>query len=422
MANPSPAPRPTRVRYRVLGMTVAVYMITYMDRVVISNAAPSIRADLGLSLVAMAWILASFRWSYALFQIPGGWLGDRIGPRRALTLIVTWWSIFTCATAMTWNATSMGLVRLLFGVGEAGAFPIATRSLSRWLLPTERGLAQGLTHAGSRFGAAITPPLVVYIISLYGWRAAFYIFGSLGLVWSAVWFAWYRDTPAEHAAVNQAERQLIQEASRESRKAGAALSLKDLFASPTVLYLYAAYFCYTYALATYLDWFPTYLKEYRHYSLTQMGFYAMLPLLAGTTGDFLGGWVSDIRVRQTGNLNARRSIAIGGFVAGAIFIIPATLTTSPGMCVLFTCLAFFGLEMTVGVSWAIPLDIAGDRAGSVSAVMNMCGNIGGAISPLVLGYVVKSYGWNLPFFITAGLCVLGALLYCKIDMQRKVAA
>src|SRR6185295_10068740 len=134
MDTPSPTPRPTRVRYRVLGMTVAVYMITHMDRVVISNAAPSIRADLGLSLVAMAWILASFRWSYALFQIPGGWLGDRIGPRRALTLIVTWWSIFTCATAMAWSATSMAAFRFLFGIGEAGAFPIATRSLSRWIL------------------------------------------------------------------------------------------------------------------------------------------------------------------------------------------------------------------------------------------------------------------------------------------------
>src|SRR5579862_4707871 len=188
MVPPSPRPRPTRVRYRVLGMGVAVYMITYMDRVVISNAAPSIRSEFGFSLVTMGWILASFRWSYALFQIPGGWLGDRIGPRKALALIVTWWSIFTSATALAFNAASMVAIRFLFGVGEAGAFPIATRSLSRWMLPSERGFAQGITHAGSRLGAALTPPLVVFLILKYGWRVPFYVFGAIGLVWAAAWF------------------------------------------------------------------------------------------------------------------------------------------------------------------------------------------------------------------------------------------
>lgn len=422
MATPSTGPRPTTVRYRVLGMTVAVYMITYMDRVVLSNAAPSIRSELGLSLVAWGWIMASFRWGYALFQIPGSSLGDRIGPRRALALIVTWWSVFTSATAMAWSAVSMTLVSFFFGVGEAGAFPIATRSLSRWLLPGERGIAQGLTHAGSRLGAALTPPIVVFIIVHYGWRAAFYTFGSLGLIWSAVWYLWYRDSPAEHASVNEAERELIAAGSRDHRSKGAALSWRRILSDPTVWFLCAAYFCYTYALSTYLDWFPTYLKEYRRYSLTQMGFYAMLPLLAGTAGDFIGGWVSDIRVRQTSNLNSRRLIAIAGFAIGATAIVPATLTNTPGLCVLFTCLALFGIELTVGVSWAIPLDIAGDRAGSVSSLMNTCGQIGGAISPTALAYAVKLYGWNVPFFITAGLCALGAALYCKIDIERKVAS
>src|SRR5579885_279811 len=212
--------RPTRVRHLVLAMTIAVYMITYMDRVVISNAAPVIRKDLGFSLVTMGWILASFRWSYALFQIPGGWLGDRIGPRRALALIVTWWSLFTSATALAWSAASMIAIRFLFGIGEAGAFPIATRSLSRWLLPGERGFAQGITHAGSRLGAALTPPLVVFLIARFGWHAAFYAFGALGIAWSAQWFGWYRDTPAEHKGVNAGERELIQSAAAP-RRAGA---------------------------------------------------------------------------------------------------------------------------------------------------------------------------------------------------------
>src|SRR6266516_1984683 len=155
--------RATRVRHIVLGLTVAAYMITYMDRVVISTAVPVIQKEFGFSLITMSYIIASFRWGYALFQIPGGWLGDRIGPRRALALIVTWWSLFTSATALTWSALSMAVCRFLFGVGEAGAFPIATRSLSRWMLPDERGWAQGVTHAGSRLAAALTPPLVVAI-------------------------------------------------------------------------------------------------------------------------------------------------------------------------------------------------------------------------------------------------------------------
>ena len=170
------------MRHIVLWVTVAAYMITYMDRVVISTAVPVIQKDLGFSLVTMGWILSSFRWGYALFQIPGGWLGDRIGPRRALSLIVMVWSLFTSATALAWNAASMAVFRFLFGIGEAGAFPTATRSLSRWMLPAERGYAQGLTHAGSRLGAAITPPLAVYLIASYGWRIPFYTFGALGVV------------------------------------------------------------------------------------------------------------------------------------------------------------------------------------------------------------------------------------------------
>lgn len=157
---PASSPRPTRVRHVVLWITVAAYMITYMDRVVMSNALPAIRKELDLSLGDASLIAGAFRLGYALFQIPGGWLGDRFGPRLVLAAIVSWWSVFTAATTLAWNATSMIAVRFLFGVGEAGAFPIATRSLSRWVLPTERGYAQGVTHAGSRLGAAITPPLV----------------------------------------------------------------------------------------------------------------------------------------------------------------------------------------------------------------------------------------------------------------------
>ena len=418
---PTSIERPTRVRHVVLGLTVAAYMITYMDRVVISSAAPEIQREFGFSLVTMGWILASFRWGYALFQIPGGWLGDWIGPRRALTLVVTWWSAFTSITAFMWNAGSMAVARFLFGVGEAGAFPIATRSLSRWMLPSERGFAQGITHAGSRLGAAFTPPIVVLLIASYGWRAPFFVFGVLGLLWAALWYFYYRDTPEEHAGVNAAERDLIHGSMGGARaKLSRSVPWSAILSSPTLWYLALMYFCYAYCISVYLDWLPTYLKEHRGFSLKQMGFYASLPLIAGTLGDLAGGWMSDLLVGRLGLKRARQSVAVLGFLMAAAAIVPATLTSDPMTCVWFTCAAVFALEVTVGVSWAVPLDIGGDYAGSVSAVMNMCGNIGGAISPALLAYLVRGYGWEVPFLVSSGLCVAAAILFLKIDATRRI--
>ncbi len=421
---PSPPPatvRPTRVRHLVLWLTVAAYMITYMDRVVISSAVPSIQEEFGLSNQTMSLILGAFRWGYALFQVPGGWFGDLIGPRKALTVIVIWWSLFTSLTALAWNATSLWTVRFLFGVGEAGAFPIATRSLSRWMLPSERGYAQGITHAGSRLGAAVTPPVVVWLILDYGWRTPFYIFGSLGLVWALVWFIWYRDTPREHAAVNEQERQLIEGSLGSPRKKTAGVPWRAILSSRTVWTLAAMYACYAWSIAIYLDWFPKYLNEARGLNLKMMGLYASLPLFAATAGDFLGGWCSDRLAARTGNLKmARQSVAITGFLIAAAGIVPATLASSAEFCILMTCVGVFGLEATVGVSWAIPLDIGRDYAGSVSAVMNTCGNIGGAISTTMLGYLVSWFGWACPFLVGAALCVVAAGLFTRIDPVKEI--
>jgi sugar phosphate permease len=414
--------RPTRVRHVVLWLTVAAYMITYMDRVVIAAAVPVIQRELGFTMVTMGWILGAFRWSYALFQIPGGWLGDRIGPRRALALIVTWWSFFTSATALTWSAASMAVCRFLFGMGEAGAFPIATRSLSRWMLPDERGYAQGITHAGSRLAAALTPPLVVAMMAAWGWRAPFFAFGAVGLVWAAAWYAYYRDTPAEHPRVNEAEREMIRSALGGLRsRTSSSVPWRTILASRTLWTLSAMYACYNYSLAVYIDWLPKYLSEHRGFDLKAMGFYASLPLLAGTAGDLAGGWTSDLWARRTGNLKvARRAVAAIGFAVAAAGMVPAAFTADPVSSVWYSCLAVFGLEATVGVSWAVPLDIGGDFAGSVSAVMNMSGNIAAAISTMLLPYLVRGYGWQTPFVVTAALSIVAAFLFLRIDATRRI--
>jgi len=411
--------RPTHVRHIVLGLTVIAYMITYMDRQILSVARPVIMSQLAISLTMMGTIQFGFRLSYALFQIPGGWLGDRIGARRALTLIVAWWSAFTALTGVAWNALSMRVIQVLFGLGEAGAFPIATRSLSRWMRPTERGFAQGVTHAGSRLGGALTPLAVVPIIAVFGWRPAFFLFGMLGVAWAVAWFFYYRDTPEEHRGVNAAERELI----GSGRKRSEHVPWRNILAHGNLWILAVMYFCYNFNLNVYQDWFPTYLHDSRGMTLAKMGIYATLPLLAGVLGDLAGGKFSDAVLRATGNVNlARRWVAIPGFIVSCAATIPAVQAHDPRISVAFYSLAFFALEWTVGISWAVPLDIGGDFAGSVSAVMNSLGNLGGALSALVVTYLAKNLGWNMPFYLTSVLCAIAALLFLRIDASRKIAA
>jgi MFS transporter, ACS family, glucarate transporter len=413
--------RPSHARFIVLAFIVAAYMITYMDRVNLASAVPVIQTQLGFSMITIGWIFAAFRWGYALFQIPGGWLGDRIGGRRALSFVVIWWSAFTSLTAFAWSALSMGVCRFLFGMGEAGAFPIATRSLSAWILPTERGFAQGVTHAASRVGAALTPPAVVLLIIHFGWRAPFLVFGTLGLLWAGAWFWYYRDTPSEHRYTNAAERSVIEQSLGIRHARTRAVPWRVILSSPSVWTLSLMYFCYGYSIDIYLDWFPKYLNDHRGFDLKQMGFYASLPLLAGAAGDLLGGFISDRCAEIFGNLKAaRRGVALAGFVLAALFVLPATYTTSSTASVYYSCVAVLGLELTVGVSWAIPLDIGGDYAGSVASVMNTFGNLGSAVSPILLAYFVRMHGWSLPFLVCAGFCIAGAALSLGIDAEKRI--
>jgi sugar phosphate permease len=415
------ATRPTRIRHVVLGMTVAAYFITYLDRVVMSTAVPAIRREFGFSLVEMGWILGAFQLPYALFQIPGGWLGDRFGPRRVLSAIVMSWSFFTVATTAIWSATSMVACRFLFGMAEAGAFPNATRSLSRWMLASERGWAQGLTHAGARLGGAATPALTVLLISIWGWRAPFIVFAGLGVLWAVLWFWYYRDNPRDHKHVNAAELALIESSLGSPRNLPRHVPWKRILKHPQMWLVGAMYICYGYDAGTFLSWFPAYLNEARGFSITQMGFFASLPLMAGVLGDLAGGWASDRWLRRTGNIKiARRIVAIPGWVVASVTILLATLATDPLVSVAYFCVALFALELTVGVSWAVTLDIGAEFAGSVSAVMNTCGNIGGAIATTITAYLVARAGWSAAFLVLVVLGCLAALLFSRIDASKSV--
>ncbi|HWA70084.1 MAG TPA: MFS transporter [Rhizomicrobium sp.] len=413
--------RPSRVRYRVLGLVVLVYFITYLDRVLLSNALPVIQKQFGFSIGTLGLILGSYNWGYALFQIPGGWFGDRAGPRIALASVVIWWSVFTFITGFSVSVTMLMVCLFLIGVGEAGAFPISNRALSRWMLPGERGFAQGATHAGSRLAGAAAPILVATLIGLYGWHTPFYLFATVGIGWAGVWLWYYRDVPGEHASVNHGERDRIV-AALGTPKSRQPIPWKMILSSKQMWTLASMYFCYGYALNMFLAWYPKYLASARGYTLAEMGFFASLPLAAGVVGDILGGVISDAIIHRTGKIKlARQSVAITGFLIAAACMPLAVLEPSRYLSAALFGVAVFGLELVVGNAWAVTLDIGGSFAGSCSAVMNFFGNIGGAIVATATGFIVKGYGWNAAFYVVVGLCVLGALLFTRIDAGRRLA-
>ena len=415
-------------RWYVLGLIGLMYLITYLDRVNISTAAPVISQEYGFDKVAMGIIFSAFVWAYALFQVPGGWLSDRFGARPVLATIVAYWSVMTAATAAASSVVSFVVVRFLFGIGEAGAFPGATRAMQLWYPREERGFVQGITHSASRLGAAIAPPIVVLIMTTLGWRWVFYICAMVGIVWSVWWYLSYRNLPEEHRLVNRGELEHIRgldEAGNIKQPAieqRASVPWGTVLRSPNMWAIMCAYFTYVYCLWIFLSWLPSYLVEFRHFTLLKVGLFASLPLWAGVIGDTVGGLATDWLLKKTGNTKlARRAVAITGLLGCAVFIVPAALTGDPYTAVYCLTGAMFFLECTIGPSWAVPMDAGGKYSGTVSGMMNMAGNIGGALSPLVFGVLVQYGSWQAPFIIAAGLLVAGSGVWAFwLDPDRSV--
>jgi sugar phosphate permease len=402
-------------RWYILLMISAMYLITYLDRVNISTAAPLISKEFGFDKITMGYIFSAFVWAYAMFQVPGGWLSDRFGARRVLASVVGYWSIMTAATAAAFSATSFIGVRFLFGVGEAGAFPGATRAMQLWYPRSERGFVQGITHSASRAGAAIAPPFVLLIMSYSNWRAAFLICGAIGVLWSVWWSLSYRNLPEDHSLVNRTELEHIR-----GLDAKGAINLPQiqkqtqvpwatLLRSGNMWAIMCAYFTYVYCLWIFLTWLTTYLIDVRHFTLLKGGLLASLPLWAGVIGDTAGGLATDWLLRRTGSAKiARRTVAITGLLGCAVFITPAALTEDAVTAVICLTVSMFFLECTIGPSWSVPMDTGGKYSGTVSGMMNMAGNIGGAISPIVFGYLAQGGNWAAPFIVAAALLVVGS--------------
>jgi sugar phosphate permease len=429
--------RRSRVRWVMLLLLCLMYLITYLDRVSISNTAPLISQEFGFSKATMGVIFSAFVCAYALFQVPGGWLGDRFGPRKVLTGIMTYRAVIAVLTTKGMGFSSFCTARFLLGVGEAGAFPTATRAMQMWFPRQERGLVQGVSHAASRFGAAVGPPLAVMIMIHYGWRVVFYVIGGISLLWSLVFSILYRNSPEEHKQVSQSELALIRGVAESGESSPArvpkrpTVPWKILLKHPNMWALMCGYFTYLYSLWIFLSWLPSYLVSYRGFTLLKMGAYASLPLGAGVLGDAVGGWLTDFLLVKTRNVKlARRSVAIMGMLGCVVLILPAALTANPYTAVYCLTGAMFFLETIIGPSWAVPMDIGGEYSGTVSGMMNMGGQIGGALSPTVFGILVARGSWVAPFVVAACLLLIGAGIWAfwidpevsAIDKGRLVVA
>jgi sugar phosphate permease len=419
------APAPTKTRWLILFLISLMYLICYMDRSNISVAQPEIAKAFGLSKTGMALVLSAFTWAYALGQIPAGWMGDRFGPKRVLTTIMSWWSIAAMMTGAALGLGSLFAARFLLGLGEAGAFPVASRGMQLWFPRSERGRIQGTTHFFSRFAVAVTPFVAGSIMLTFGWRAIFYIFGSLGLVWSVVFAAYYRNRPEEHAQVNRDELGQIRgynpDGSLKSSSATRqAAPWRRILGSSNMWFIALGYCCFFFGTNFYLTWYPTYLREHRHMSLQTLGIIGSIPLFAGMAGDLVGGSLSDFMFKRTGRARLSRSIvAAPGFLLSGAFLIPAATTESAWASVLFLATSFFFLEFVIGPAWAVPMDVGGAFSGTVTGIMNMAGALAASFTPLVFGYYFGKNSWTIPFFITSCVMLLGALIWTFLIRPEK---
>ena len=406
---------------RVLGFAFALTAITYLDRICISAAAPFIMRDLSLTALEMSFVFSAFTLAYSLFEVPSGWLGDVRGPHRVLTRIVVWWSLFTMATAFAQGFRSLLVIRFLFGAGEAGAFPNMARSLSRWFPRRERGRANGVMLLGSRVGGMISVPLALLVISWWGWRVSFVVFGLTGVVWAIAWQAWYRDRPEEHPAISLAEVAWIQQDDPTSR-APVATPWRALFRSRNLYAICAMYFAFGYGLYFYFTWLPTYLIQELGFSPLAGGAFAALPFFLAGLADVAGGWLTDRLSHRFGLKAGRCYLGFTAFFTCGVLLFISTLVGGAVAKALLLALALASADFGLSAAWAVSLDIAPDHGGVMTGWMNTFGNLGGLFGPIVVGYAIDRWqSWTIPFYIAAVIYVAGAAAWLFIDPSRTLA-
>ena len=425
MPQTTAALKPSHTRWTILALLLAISIITYIDRVNISVTARQMIPDLGITNVRMGQIFSAFVLGYALFQIPGGWLGDRWGPRTVLTLAVVWWSLFTAMTALapssflagvTGIGGSLMIVRFLVGVGEAAALPNFNRVVANWCGPHERGLGIAITISGIGVGSALTPPITAWIMVNYGWQTAFYWAGGLGVLIAMLWFWFATDRPEAHPRVNAGEAALIRGNAplRNVPSAPTSVPWKAFVQTPSVWWLVLSYTCFGYVAYVYLSWFYLYLVEVRNFSVLRGALFAASPFMAMTIFCPIGGWITDRLSRRFGLNKGRPWIGAWGMALAALSIIAGAVINEPFTALALLSLGAGWLYFTIGAFWSSTVDLSKAHAGTLSGIMNTGANLGGTLSPTLTPWLANRFGWAIALGFAAVLAFTGAVCWLGI--------
>ncbi|MDF7777208.1 MFS transporter [Sphingomonas sp. AOB5] len=416
------AGRMGNIRWLMVGLAFAAAAVSYLDRSNISIAAPLLKADLGISQRELGLVFSAFVFGYALTQPIAGRLADRFGARRTVAIGLVWWSVLTAATAMisTTMAGAFGmllLVRGLLGVGEAVIFPASNRLVASWIPAHERGLANGLIFAGVGVGAGIAPPLITTIMLAWDWRAAFWASAAIGLVMLAIWLTFVRDTPERHPLVGAGEREHI---ASHSVAADPAAPVKlapwrRIIFHRQIALLTLAYICFGYVAYIFFTWFFTYLSSVRGLDLKSSGIYAMLPFIAMAIASPLSGFISDRLVPRFGRRIGRCVPAAIGMALAGLFVALATQVQDPRLAAVILALGSGSLYLSQSAFWTLSADIGGHSAGSVSGLMNMGNQLGGATVAAITPILAETLGWSGSFFCASAAALVGAAAWLFID-------
>lgn len=409
------AERPSRARYGVLALIAVATAINYLDRTLLSVAAPAMARDLGIGPAAMGLVFAAFSWSYAFAQVPGGVLLDRIGTRLTYFLSLVSWSSFTMLQGLVGGFATLIAVRLGLGVAEAPCFPANSRVLVTWFPRAERARANSVYSVGMYFGIAFLSPLLFWIAGTFGWRMLFVIVGGLGVAYGFLWLRRYRD-PSDHPTVNAAEIALIKAdgaivdtaPSRPFRWADIGYLLRQR----QIIGASIGQFATNSTLVFFLTWFPTYLATERKMDWLSVGFYAVLPFIAASLGVLSGGQVSDWIVRRTGSVSLGRKLPIiTGLVLSSLIVLAIRLESNSAIIAVLS-IAFFGQGMS-NLGWTLISEVAPSRlVGLTAGVFNLCTNLAGIITPIVIGMVVQQTGSFVGGLAFIGVvAAIGALSY-----------
>jgi ACS family glucarate transporter-like MFS transporter len=412
-------PSPSSGRRSVVALLVLLFAITYLDRVCISVAGPRMQHDLGIDAIGWGWVTGIFTLAYCVFEIPTGMMGDRLGPRRVLTRIVAWWSAFTVLTGAATGFYPLLVVRFLFGAGEAGAFPNASVVVARWFPPAQRATMSGVNLMASQVGGAIAPLLVLPIQARYGWRMSFFVFGGAGLAWAAVWYAWFRDSPAEKRG--DVVPAPIAAASAERSNAH-AFPWRTAARSETMWAILAVAFCYVYVYNFFQTWFHTFLVRGRNFTESTL-LLSALPYVVAAGANLCGGAASDALVRRFGTARGRRLIGSTALAVAGVCTIAAMLTQRQLLTVILLTLTYGAITFQQSGMFGVCLDVGGARAGAMIGLMNTAAQVGGLVGSVLYGYIVDRFGsYNAPFVPMAAVLFIGSVLWLRVDASAKIDA